>query len=63
MKVVVFGATGTIGRPLVAELAKEHEVTAVSRHEQPGEANLTWARADAADADSVVRVLEDAEVV
>ena len=26
MKVVVFGATGTIGRPLVQELAKEHEV-------------------------------------
>jgi uncharacterized protein YbjT (DUF2867 family) len=62
MKVVVFGATGTIGRPLVAELAEEHEVTAVSRRERPGEANITWAQADATDADSVARVLEGAEV-
>jgi len=62
MKVVVFGATGTIGRPLVAELAEEHEVTAVSRQERPDEANVTWAQADASDADSVARVLEGAEV-
>jgi uncharacterized protein YbjT (DUF2867 family) len=62
MKVVVFGATGTIGRPLVAELAEEHEVTAVSRQERPDEANVTWAQADATDADSVARVLEGAEV-
>ena len=31
MKVTVFGATGTIGRALVPELAREHDVTAVSR--------------------------------
>ena len=61
MKVVVFGATGTIGRPLVAELAQEHEVTAVSRHEQPDEADVTWARADATDAESVARVLDGAD--
>src|SRR6185369_9394322 len=58
MKVVVFGATGTIGRPLVEELAKEHEVTAVSRHDRPDEDNVTWAQADATDAGSVARVLE-----
>jgi uncharacterized protein YbjT (DUF2867 family) len=62
MKVVVFGATGTIGRPLVAELAKEHEVTAVSRREQRGEGRVTWAQADATDGGSVGRVLEGAEV-
>jgi uncharacterized protein YbjT (DUF2867 family) len=62
MKVVVFGATGTIGRPLVAELARAHEVTAVSRREQPGEGTVTWAQADATDASSVARVLEGAEV-
>ena len=31
MRVVVFGATGTIGRALVPVLAREHEVAAVSR--------------------------------
>ena len=62
MKVVVFGATGTIGRPLVEKLAKEHEVTAVSRQERSGEAKITWARADATDAGSVARVLEGADV-
>ena len=62
MKVVVFGATGTIGRPLVAALARQHEVTAVSRREQPGEGNVTWAQADATDAGAVARVLEGAEV-
>jgi uncharacterized protein YbjT (DUF2867 family) len=62
MKVVVFGATGTVGRPLVEELAKEHEVVAVSRHEQPDGANFAWAQADATDAGSVARVLEGAEV-
>ena len=62
MKVIVFGATGTIGRPLVAELVKQHEVTAVSRHERADEANVTWAQADATDAGSVARVLEGADV-
>ncbi len=61
MKVVVFGATGTIGRPLVQELAQDHEVTAVSRHEQAEEPGVVWAQADATDADSVARVLEGAE--
>ena len=62
MKVVVFGATGTIGQPLVKELAQDHEVTAVSRHEQPDEPGVVWAQADATDADSVARVLEGAQV-
>jgi uncharacterized protein YbjT (DUF2867 family) len=62
MKVVVFGATGTIGRPLVDALAQEHDVTAVSRREQPDGDGVTWAVADAKDADSVARVLEGAEV-
>ena len=62
MKVVVFGATGTIGRPLVAELANAHEVTAVSRREHPDEGGVVWARADATDAEAVARALEGAEV-
>ena len=62
MKVVVFGATGTIGRPLVDALAREHDVTAVSRHEKSDGDGVTWAVADAKDADSVAQVLEGAEV-
>jgi uncharacterized protein YbjT (DUF2867 family) len=62
MKVVVFGATGTVGRPLVEKLAQEHQVTAVSRQEQADEPDVTWAQADASDPDSVARVLEGAEV-
>jgi uncharacterized protein YbjT (DUF2867 family) len=62
MRVVVFGATGTIGRPLVAKLAEEHDVIAVSRHDRPKEANVTWAQADATDAGSVAGVLQGADV-
>lgn len=62
MRVVVFGATGTIGRPLVERLGGEHEVTAVSRRERPSGGGVTWARADATDLSSATRVLEGAEV-
>lgn len=62
MKVVVFGATGTIGRPLVERLARQHDVTAVSRREHPSEARVTWAQADATQLDSATRVLDGAEV-
>ena len=62
MKVVVFGATGTIGRPLADRLAREHDVVAVSRREQPASEGITWARADASDETSTARVLEGAQV-
>lgn len=63
MKVVVFGASGTIGRPLVAKLAGEHDVLAVSRRERPDEDAVKWKSADATDAASVARVLKGADVV
>lgn len=62
MNVVVFGASGTIGRPLLAELAREHDVVAVSRHEQSAKDGFTWKTADATQPDSVARVLEGCEV-
>lgn len=61
MRVVVFGATGTIGRPLVEKLAQMHEVTAVSRNAHPEEPDVTWAQADATVAESVARVLVGAD--
>jgi uncharacterized protein YbjT (DUF2867 family) len=63
VKVTVFGATGTVGRALVPELARRHEVTAVSRSARDEEgAGVRWAAADVGDPESVRRVLEGADV-
>jgi len=62
MNVAVFGASGTIGRPLLAELAGEHHVVAVSRSDRPDTGGVTWKTADATDGDSVARVLEGVDV-
>jgi uncharacterized protein YbjT (DUF2867 family) len=63
VRVVVFGATGTIGRPLVSQLAQEHDVVAVSRSQQPASDEVTWAQADATDPGSLAPVLEGADAV
>lgn len=63
MKVAVFGASGTVGRPLVAELARVHDVVALSRSERDGPGDVKWKTADATDRDSVARVLEGVDVV
>lgn len=63
MKIVVFGASGTIGRPLTSKLAAEHEVVAVSRSHQPDGDGVSWTIADAADGESLSPVLEGADVV
>ena len=63
MKVAVFGASGTIGRPLLTELARTHDVVAVSRREQPSGGRVTWKTADATQRDSVARVLDGCDVV
>ncbi|MGZ4371122.1 MAG: NAD(P)H-binding protein [Gaiellaceae bacterium] len=63
MRVVVFGTTGTIGRALVPMLAREHNVVAVSRQERQADAGgVTWACADATEAESVRAALEGADV-
>jgi uncharacterized protein YbjT (DUF2867 family) len=62
MNVAVFGASGTVGRPLLAELARVHDVVAVSRREQRETSDVTWKTADATDRDSVARVLEGVDV-
>jgi uncharacterized protein YbjT (DUF2867 family) len=63
VKVAVFGASGTIGTPLLAELAQAHDVVAVSREERPREGDVEWKQADATDRESVARVLQGVEVV
>ena len=63
MKVVVFGATGTIGAALVTVIAGDHDVTAVSRspEESRDEHGLRWVRADVDDEQSVAWAMEGAE--
>ena len=44
MRVVVFGASGTIGRALLPALDREHEVVAVSRRPRAAQTERTrWA--------------------
>jgi uncharacterized protein YbjT (DUF2867 family) len=61
MKVVVFGATGTVGRALLPRLAAERDVVAVSRRPREGD-GVTWAEADVLDAERVRAALDGAEV-
>jgi uncharacterized protein YbjT (DUF2867 family) len=63
VRVVVFGASGVIGRALVPELARRHEVVAVSRRPQAARAGVTWAEADVTDGGSVERLLQEGDVV
>jgi uncharacterized protein YbjT (DUF2867 family) len=64
MKVIVFGATGTVGAALVGALPADHDVTAVSRshRESLAEQGPRWVRADVDDEQSVARAMKDAEV-
>jgi uncharacterized protein YbjT (DUF2867 family) len=64
VRVVVFGASGTIGRVLLPALDREHQVVAVSRRPRAAQSERThWAVADARDPASVRRVLEATQVV
>jgi uncharacterized protein YbjT (DUF2867 family) len=62
VRVAVFGATGTIGGPLLPLLAREREVVGISRRARENEDGVEWRQADASDTDSVRRALEDVEV-
>jgi uncharacterized protein YbjT (DUF2867 family) len=56
-RVVVFGATGFIGRALLPELGG-HDVVAVSRTPRPDDGSVRWAVADVTDRKAVAAALE-----
>jgi len=64
VRVAVIGATGTVGAPLVAALAAEHDVLAISRSGRTtGGERVESIKADATDVNSMMRALDGADVV
>jgi uncharacterized protein YbjT (DUF2867 family) len=64
VSVAVLGATGVIGRPLVAALARDREVVAVSRHpEDPGHPTVRAVAADITNAAQVRQALDGSDIV
>jgi uncharacterized protein YbjT (DUF2867 family) len=64
MRAAVLGASGVIGRALVAELARENEVVAVSRHpKESSRDRVRWVAADAMQRDELEPALRGADVV
>jgi uncharacterized protein YbjT (DUF2867 family) len=64
VRVVVVGATGTIGRPLVRALSVEHDVVGVARTPpKTTDDEVEWLAADATDTAAMRRALDGAEVV
>ena len=62
MKIAVLGATGTVGQALVALLAEQHDVVALSRRPHEPTAGVEWAAADASDAASLRPVFDGVDV-
>lgn len=63
MRVAVVGATGTIGRPLVEALAREHEVVGIARSIPLRDDEVNWVAADATDPKAIRAALDGVEVV
>jgi uncharacterized protein YbjT (DUF2867 family) len=64
VRAVVLGASGVIGRALVPELAREHEVVAVSRRpREPSRDCVRWVAADATRRSELEPALRGAHVV
>lgn len=61
MRILVTGAAGRIGRHVVGELVRDHEVHALDRVAPPGDVSgpsVTWHLAELADVEPVARLLD-----
>ena len=64
MKLAITGGTGFVGSHLIdAALAAGHEVTALTRREQPPRDGLEWVAGDLDDRDALERLVGDADAV
>ena len=64
MRIAVVGSTGTIGRPLVDVLARDHDVVGIARRPPAtGPDRVEWLAADATDAAAMRRALDGVAVV
>jgi uncharacterized protein YbjT (DUF2867 family) len=63
VKVAVLGASGVVGRALVPELAKAHDVIGIGRRRPPPELAVQWAIADVTDPAALERALRGVDVV
>ena len=64
MRVVVLGATGTVGQALLPLLADQHEVVAaVSRRPRAAQDGIRWATADVASGEGVAEAIDGADVL
>jgi uncharacterized protein YbjT (DUF2867 family) len=64
MRVAVVGATGTIGRPLVEALSREHDVVGIARRPPADhDDHVSWIAADATDAGAIHAALEGSDIV
>ena len=64
MKVAITGATGFVGSHLLdAALTAGHEITALTRREQPTREHVTWVSGDLHDRAALERLVSDADAV
>ena len=64
MKLAVTGATGFVGSHLLdMALADGHQITALTRREQPPRERVTWVRGDLHDRAALERMVSDADAV